>query len=166
MGHKMTKRFLVFSTVLLIATNNSLAAEISEQLHCAVQSFTSISVQTNKTDSVSVEKYDSKKPINVIYEPLSNGKQVLEKYGADSDIEKISLFNKGYSAGGTQYLGQDNPDHAITYFGLNDDGYHVVVKYIRMPRNDGGEKRGWRTDNYFNTFMYCVDDKKMKPANK
>lgn len=164
----MTKRVLTFSTALLVvATNSSLAAEISEPLYCVIQEFTNIWVATNKPDSVTIEKSDPGRPVKVIYKPLPNGKQVFETYGADSNIEKTSLFNKGYSVGGaTQYLSQDNPDHAITYFGLNDDGDHIVVKYIRIKRNEGGENRGWRTDIYLNAFMYCVDGRKLKPTSK
>ena len=162
----MTKRVLTVATVLLVATNSSLAAEISEPLYCVVQEFTNIWIATNNPDSVSVEKSVPEKPIKVIYKPLPDGKQVLETYGAGSDIEKTSLFNKGYSVSGTQYLGQDNPDHAITYFGLNDNGYHIVVKYVRLKRNDGGEKRGWRSDTYMNTFMYCANSRKLEPTSK
>lgn len=158
---------VTFATVLLVATNGSLAAEISEPLYCVIQEFTDIRVATNNPDSVSVEKSNPGKPIKVIYRPLPNGKQVFETYGAGSDIEKTSLFNKGYSVrDATQYLSQENPDQAITYFGLNKGGYHIVVKYGRITRNEGGEKSGWRFDSYINVFMYCADSQKLEPTRK
>lgn len=163
----MVKSFLAFATALIsMTTNHSLAAAITEPLYCTIQEFTSISVATNTTDSVTVEKIDPEKPIKVTYKPLPNRKQVIEVYGVGSELQKTSLFNMGYSAGGTQYLSQDNADHAITYFGTNKDNYHIVVRYMRMQRNDGGATRGWRTDSYFNAFMYCADSRKLAPASE
>ncbi len=141
------------------------SGEISGVLYCAVQEFTSISVETNTSEGFSTKKIPASKQIKVIYQPLGNS-TVKEIYGAKLDIERISILTKGYTAGGTQYLNPNDDKTVVTYFGKNDSGYHVVVRYSRMQRNNGGKNNGWRTDSYFNAFMYCADQTKIDKANK
>ncbi len=160
----MRNTYIVF-IVILGSCQASLAGEIAEPLYCVVQELESISIATNSTKSVDIKKINPKKPIKVVYKPKQDG-YIIEIYGKNSKIEQVSEFSKAYSAGGTQYLSLTNPNHAITYFGKNKEGYHVVMKFMRFQRNDGGRNSGWRTDSYINVFMYCADRSKLKPANK
>ena len=140
--------------LLSVISSNSVAAEIDHRLGCTVQEFTNVSVGTNATDGVTVEKTPPSKPIKVKYAlDLRNGK-LVETYAADSNLEQVTFYSRGYSAGGTQYIAEDGRS-VVTYFGINGK-YHVVVKFTRMQRNDGGPKTGFRADSYMNAFMYCI----------
>ena len=147
---------LVMSLLLAVSSANLNAAEIDRPLKCAVQKLTHISLATNETDPVSVEDMDPGKTITVLYSINRQTGKLIEIYGAHSDIESVNTYSRGYSAGGTQYI-QDDGRAVVTYFGVRGK-YHVVVKYIRMIRNDGGLKDGFRSDVYLNAFMYCLVD--------
>ncbi len=130
------------------------AGEIDRPFKCAVQSITFINLATNRTDAAEVKKEIPAAPIGVIYSRDDASGFIIEKYAFGSDLESTTLYAKGHSAGGTQYLSRDGKS-AITYFGVQGQ-YHVIVKYSRMSRSDGGALTGFRHDSYANAFMYCA----------
>lgn len=90
-------------------------------------------------------------PIAVSYARGSNTGLVVEKHGYRTKLETTTVYSKGHSAGGTQYISQDGKS-VITGFGLSGE-YYAIVKYIRMQRSDGGPLNGYRHDSYLNVFM-------------
>ena len=149
---KIAKLLSVTAAVALSV--DSSASEIDRRLGCAVQEFTSISVATNSMDGAAVEKSTPSTAIKVRYAIDPRNGKLVETYAADSKLEQVTFYTKGYSAGGTQYIAEDGQS-VVTYFGLTGK-YHTIMKFTRMRRADGGATSGWRTDIYMNARMSCI----------
>ena len=139
---------------LFLVSAESLASGIDKRLGCTVQEFTNISVATNTMEGATVEKSAPSRAIKVRYAIDPRDGKLVETYAADSNLEQVTFYTRGYSAGGTQYIAEDGRS-VVTYFGLTGK-YYAIMKFTRIVHGDGGATTGWRADSYMNALMYCI----------
>ncbi len=122
-------------------------------LFCIVQEFENIIISTNSFKTMTFSKSDPENIVAVTYQPISKG-IIKERYNINSKYEQTRFYRESYSPGATQYIGIQNKNRVITYFGESKKGEFWIKLFTRNYKN-GGSVQGFRISGFTNMLIGC-----------